>query len=131
VELRHLRYFLAVAEERNFTRAAKRLHIAQPPLTQQIKALEAELGVQLFDRSAYRVELTEAGRLFAVEVSRILADVRRAVLLAQRASRGMRGQVRVGFTESASFNPLVMRTFQAFLANCPEVELALEERQSV
>jgi DNA-binding transcriptional LysR family regulator len=130
VELRHLRYFLAVAEERNFTRAAKRLHIAQPPLTQQIKALEAELGVQLFDRSSYRVELTEAGRLFAAEVTRILADVRRAVLLAQRASRGMRGQVRVGFTESASFNALVMRTFQSFRANYPEVELALEERQS-
>ena len=130
MELRHLRYFLAVAEERNFTRAAKRLHIAQPPLTQQIKALEAELGVLLFDRSGYRVELTEAGRLFAVEVSRILADVRRAVLLAQRAARGMRGQVRVGFTESASFNPLVMRTFQAFRENSPEVELALEERQS-
>jgi DNA-binding transcriptional LysR family regulator len=131
MELRHLRYFLAVAEERNFTRAAKRLHIAQPPLTQQIKALEAELGVLLFDRSSYRVELTEAGRLFAVEVGRILADVRRAVLLAQRAARGMHGQVRVGFTESASFNPLVMRTFQAFRGNCPEVELALEERQSI
>lgn len=130
MELRHLRYFLAVAEERNFTRAAKRLHMAQPPLTQQIKALEAELGVLLFDRSSYRVELTEAGRVFAVEVGRILADVRHAVLLAQRAARGMRGQVRVGFTESASFNPLVMRTFQAFRTNCPDVELALEERQS-
>jgi DNA-binding transcriptional LysR family regulator len=130
VELRHLRYFQAVAEERNFTRAAKRLHIAQPPLTQQIKALEAELGVLLFDRSGYRVELTEAGKVFAGEVTRILADVRRAVLLAQRAARGMRGHVRIGFTESASFNALVMRTFQAFRTQCPEVELSLEERQS-
>ncbi len=130
VELRHLRYFLAVAEERNFTRAAKRLHIAQPPLTQQIKALEQELGVELFDRSGYRVELTEAGRLFATEVSRILGDVRRAVLLAQRAARGLKGEVRVGFTESASFNPLVMSTFQSFRAHYPEVELALEEHKS-
>ncbi|MFO7305435.1 MAG: LysR family transcriptional regulator [Gammaproteobacteria bacterium] len=130
MELRHLRYFLAVAEERNFTRAAKRLHIAQPPLTQQIKALERELGVTLFDRSGYRVELTEAGRLFATEVSRILGDIRRAVLLAQRAARGMTGEVRVGFTESASFNPLVMGTFQSFRSAYPEVELALEERKS-
>ena len=111
MELRHLRYFLAVAEERNFTRAAKRLHIAQPPLTQQIKALEAELGVQLFDRSSYRVELTEAGRLFAAEVTRILADVRRAVGRAQRAARGKRGQVWVGVTENPSVNSVVMRPF--------------------
>ena len=88
MELRHLRYFLAVAEELNFTRAAKRLNIAQPPLTQQIKALEAEMGVTLFDRSGYRVELTDAGKSFVPQVARILADVRNAVLIAKRAAAG-------------------------------------------
>lgn len=130
MELRHLRYFLAVAEELNFTRAARRLHIAQPPLTQQIKALEAELGVTLIDRSAYRIRLTHAGRTFAAEVTRILGDVRNAVLIAKRAARTAVGQVRVGFTESASFNPLVTATFRTFRSAFPDIEVSLEERQS-
>ena len=130
MELRHLRYFLAVAEELNFTRAAKRLNIAQPPLTQQIKALEAEMGVALFDRTGYRVELTDAGRSFVPQVARILADVRNAVLIAKRAAVGEVGHVRVGFTESASFNPLVTATFRSFRTAYPEVELSLEESPS-
>jgi DNA-binding transcriptional LysR family regulator len=130
MELRHLRYFLAVAEELNFTRAARRLHIAQPPLTQQIKALEAELGVTLIDRSAYRICLTQAGRAFAAEVTRILGDVRNAALIAKRAARSSVGQVRVGFTESASFNPLVTSTFRSFRSAYPDIEVSLEERQS-
>jgi len=130
MELRHLRYFLAVAEELNFTRAARRLNIAQPPLTQQIKALEAELGVTLIDRSAYRICLTQAGRAFAAEATRILGDVRNAVLVAKRAARSAVGQVRVGFTESASFNPLVTTTFRRFRSAFPEIEVSLEERQS-
>lgn len=130
MELRHLRYFLAVAEELNFTRAAQRLHIAQPPLTQQIKALEAEMGVTLIDRSAYRIELTEAGRVFAAEVARILGEVRNAVLVAKRAARSAAGQVRVGFTASASFNPLVTRTFLTFRSHYPAIDVSLEESQS-
>jgi DNA-binding transcriptional LysR family regulator len=130
MELRHLRYFLAVAEELNFTRAAKRLNIAQPPLTQQIKALEAEMGVTLFDRTGYRVELTDAGHSFVPQVARILADVRNAVVIAKRAAVGEVGHVRVGFTESASFNPLVTATFRNFQVSYPEVELSLEESPS-
>lgn len=130
MELRHLRYFLAVAEELNFTRAAKRLNIAQPPLTQQIKALEAEMDVLLFDRTGYRVELTDAGRSFMPQVVRILADVRNAVTVAKRAAQGEIGHVRVGFTESASFNPLVTAAFRNFRVTFPEVELSLEESPS-
>jgi DNA-binding transcriptional LysR family regulator len=130
MELRHLRYFLAVAQELNFTRAAQRLHIAQPPLTQQIKALEAELGVILIDRSAYRINLTDAGRAFAAEVARILGDVRNAVLIAKRAARSAAGHVRVGFTESASFNPWVTSALRRFRSSRPDVEVSLEEHQS-
>jgi DNA-binding transcriptional LysR family regulator len=130
MELRHLRYFLAVSEELNFTRAARRLNIAQPPLTQQIKALEAEMGVTLFDRSGYRVELTDAGRSFLPQVARILADVRDAVAIAKRAAVGQVGHVRVGFTESASFNPRVTAAFRNFRAAYPEVEVSLEESPS-
>ena len=130
MELRHLRYFQAVAEELNFTRAARRLNIAQPPLTQQIKALEAEMGVTLIDRSAYRIELTEAGRAFAGEVGRILGEVRNAVLVAKRAARSAAGQVRVGFTASASFNPLVTRAFRTFRSDYPDIDVSLEESQS-
>lgn len=130
MELRHLRYFLAVAEELNFTRAAKRLNIAQPPLTQQIKALEAEMGVTLFDRTSYRVELTDAGKSFVPQVVRILADVRNAVMIAKRAALGVFGHVRVGFTESASFNPLVTAAFRNFRAAYPDVEVSLEESAS-
>jgi DNA-binding transcriptional LysR family regulator len=86
--------------------------------------------VTLFDRSAYRIGLTEAGRAFAAEVGRILGDVRNAVLIAKRAARGGAGQVRVGFTESASFNPLVTSAFRAFRSASPDVEVSLEERQS-
>jgi DNA-binding transcriptional LysR family regulator len=130
MELRHLKYFLAVAEELNFTRAAERLNISQPPLTQQIKALEAEMGVTLFDRSAYRIELTDAGRAFAAEAARILGEVRNAVQIAQRAASGAVGRVRVGFTESASFNPLVTSTFRSFRGAWPDVEISLEEHPS-
>ncbi len=130
MELRHLRYFLAVAEELNFTRAAERLGISQPPLTQQVKALEAELGVTLLDRSAYRIELTDAGRVFAAEAARILGDARSAMQAARRAARGATGRVRVGFTESASFNPLVTSTLLSFRSDFPAVEVSLEEHPS-
>jgi len=130
MELRHLKYFVAVAEELNFTRAARRLNIAQPPLTQQIKALEAELGVLLFDRSAYRIGLTEAGRTFMAETARILRDVEAAVLTARQAASGKVGRVRVGFTESATFNPRVTAAFREFRLGFPDVVISLEQQQS-
>ena len=131
MELRHLRYFLAVAEELNFTRAAQRLCISQPPLTQQVKALEAELGFALFDRSNYRIELTDAGRAFAAEVSRILGDVRAAVQVAQRAAAGAIGVVRVGLTGSASFHPAVAASLWQFRREYPQVQLTLQENPSL
>lgn len=130
MELRHLRYFLAVAEELNVTRAARRLNMSQPPLTQQIKALEAELGVALIDRSGYRIRLTDAGQLFAREAGRILEEVRRAVQMARTAASGASGRVRVGFTESASFNARVTASLRVFRGAYPGVEVSLEEHPS-
>jgi DNA-binding transcriptional LysR family regulator len=127
MELRHLRYFCAAAEEMHIRRAAERLGIAQPPLTQQIKALEAELGVKLFARAGRGVMLTEAGRTFLAEAKSILAQVDRAALLTRQVAGGHVGRLRVGFTESASFSPVLTKTFAAFRTRWPAVELELEE----
>lgn len=96
MELRHIRYFLAVAEERHFTRAATKLGIGQPPLSQQIKDLERELGAQLFRRVPHGAELTEAGKAFYDVVKGMPATATRAVLAAQRVARGIR-RVKGGF----------------------------------
>ncbi|MDG2523842.1 LysR family transcriptional regulator [Stenotrophomonas sp. HITSZ_GD] len=127
MELRHLRYFLAVAEEANFTRAAARLGIGQPPLSQQIQALERELGTPLFRRTHAGAELTEAGEAFLVEVKRVLADVERAADTARRIARGEAGRLRLGFTASAAFNPRVPRLIRDFRRQWPRVQLVLEE----
>ena len=127
MELRHLRYFVAVAEERNFTRAAAKLGIGQPPLSLQIKDLEAELDVRLFRRVPHGAELTSAGECFLEEVRGILSDVRRACSSAQRAARGESGRLRVGFTGSAAFYPAVSATVRAYGCAFPGVHLSLEE----
>jgi DNA-binding transcriptional LysR family regulator len=126
VELRHLRYFLAVAEELHFTRAAEKLHIAQPPLSQQIRALEVELGVELFVRTRRKVKLTEAGRVLYEEGQRALAQLEQAVRLAQGAARGESGRLAVGFNSSAAYSvlPAILRTYRQRFA---EVELVLRE----
>jgi DNA-binding transcriptional LysR family regulator len=127
VELRHLRYFLAVAEEGNFTRAAVRVGIGQPPLSQQIQALERELGTPLFVRTPQGARLTDAGEAFLVDVRRVLLDVDRAADTARRAARGERGRLRLGFTASAAFNPVVPGLIRDYRRAWPAVELALEE----
>src|SRR5919202_1841359 len=100
MELRHLRYFVILAEELNFCRAAERLHIAQPPLSQQIRCLENELGLQLFDRKTRPLQLTPAGQVFLEETRQIFTQVEQAIILAQRASRGEMGRLTVGINTS-------------------------------
>src|SRR4051812_12789789 len=106
VELRHLRYFIAVAEELHFGRAAARSHVAQPALSQQIKQLETELGVMLLARTKRRVTLTEPGRLFLVEARRALAQVAIAEDTARRANAGEAGRLRIGYVDSALWGAL-------------------------
>ncbi|MHC3467363.1 LysR substrate-binding domain-containing protein [Streptomyces sp. 7R007] len=106
MDLRHLRYYVAVAEERHFGRAAERLHMAQPPLSQAIRRLEGELGVQLLHRTTRRVELTEAGRAYLERAQAILADVDEAAHLARRVAAGVVGRVAIGCVGSATYSLL-------------------------
>lgn len=127
MDLRHLRYFIAVAEEGHVTRAAERLGIQQPPLSQQIKALEAELEVQLFRRKPRGVELTDAGQSLLVDARRILGEVEGALAKVRRTARGEQGRVAVGFTASTPFHPFVTRVIRDFRAGHPLVSITLEE----
>ncbi|MCV0246520.1 LysR family transcriptional regulator [Pseudomonas aeruginosa] len=130
MELRHLRYFIAVAEELHFGRAAERLGISQPPLSQQIQALEEEIGARLFERTNRRVELTDAGRLFLDESRQVLAQVDKAVLLARRAHPGELGELKIGFTSSAPFTSTIPSSIHAFRKAYPDVHLDLQEMSS-
>lgn len=127
MELRHLRYFLAVAEEGHFGRAAERLNIVQPALSMQIKALEAELGGALFVRTSRRVELTDAGVLFQTEARRTLEQAEHARLTAERAMRGETGRVRVGFAGNAIFSGKLIADLRLFHQRFPDAELMIEE----
>src|SRR5579863_1649796 len=127
MELRHLRYFIAVAEEGHITRAAERLGMQQPPLSQQIRVLERELGAQLFRRKARGVELTEPGRALLADARQIFAHVEHAFDATRRAARGETGRIAVGFTSSAPFHPFVPRVIRAFRESAPGVALTLEE----
>ena len=127
MELRHLRYFVTVAEELNFTRAAKRLGIEQPPLSQQIRQLEEEVGTSLFQRLPRGVALTGAGGSFLLDAREILERVRLATEHAQRVARGNLGRIRVGMINSAPFHPFVPRLIREFGQRYPEVTLSLEE----
>jgi DNA-binding transcriptional LysR family regulator len=127
MELRHLRYFVAVAEEGHITRAAERLGIQQPPLSHQIRALERELGVQLFRRLPRGVELTEAGRSFVEDARAALARVGQGVEAAKRAARGEQGHLRLAVPPTAPFHPFVPQVVRAFREAYPMVSLAMEE----
>ncbi len=127
MDLRHLRYFVAVAEEGHITRAAERLGMQQPPLSQQIRALEAELEVQLFRRKPRGVELTEAGEGLLADARRILAEVAATLDRTRRTARGELGRLAVGFTASAPFHPFVTRSLREFRAASPGVTVILEE----
>ena len=127
MELRHIRYFLAVAEERHFTRAAAKVGIGQPPLSQQIKDLEGEVGTALFHRVAHGAELTEAGKAFLSLVKEMPLIAEKATMAARRAARGETGSLRVGFTASATFNVVVPSTIRAFRRAYPDIDLSLEE----
>lgn len=127
MELRHLRYFVAVAEELHFTRAAERLHMGQPPLSQQIQALEQELGVALFVRTKRRVALTEAGQRFLQSARQILADTEQAAEQARRAARGEAGELRIGFTSSLPFTTLLPSLLNDYRRRHPQVTLILRE----
>jgi len=126
MELRHLRYFLAVAEELHFGRAAARLHIAQPPLSQQIRQLERELGFDLFLRTNRRVRLTDAGRAFRAEAQALLDGLGRATAAAGRVARGESGALAVGFVASATY-ALLPALYRRFHERYGDVALTLAE----
>jgi len=128
MELRHLRYVLAVAEELHFTRAAERLGIGQPPLSHQIKQVEEEIGTRLFRRETRSVNLTEAGHAFLPHARAAIHAAEQAKIEARRAGRGELGQLRIGFTGSASFNPLVTGVISQFRAANPGIRLNLVEQ---
>ncbi|MBB3612199.1 LysR family transcriptional regulator [Rhizobium sp. BK602] len=127
MELRHIRYFLALADEGNFTRAAAKLGIGQPPLSQQIRDLENEIGAALFHRVPHGAELTAAGEAFRAEARAAVDAAEKAKLAAQRANRGEIGRLSLGFTASSAFNTIVTSTIREFRNRWPQVRLSLTE----
>ncbi len=126
MELRHLRYFVAVAEELHFGRAAKRLNLAQPPLSQQIRSLETELGLALFHRTSRKVELTEAGKLLLTQARLVLMSAETATRTMRAAHHGEVGRLTIGFTTSAVYS-LVPDILREFNRSRPLVEIRCME----
>ena len=131
MELRHLRYFVAVGEEQHYGRAASRLRVAQPALSRQIQDLEAEVGFKLFDRLPRGVKLSAAGKLFLQDARRILQEVNEAAGRAGRVARGLSGTLRVGFAENASWRGVVPDSFRRFREQRPDAELQLQPAASL
>jgi DNA-binding transcriptional LysR family regulator len=131
MELRHLRYFLAVGEDQHYGRAARRLGVAQPALSRQIQDLEKEIGFKLFDRLPRGVKLSAAGELFMEDARRILREVGEATARAARVARGQSGTLRVGFAENASWHGVAPDSFRRFRQQQPDVDLQLQPASSL
>lgn len=131
MELRHLRYFVAVGEEQHYGRAARRLRVAQPALSRQIQDLEADVGFKLFERLPRGVKLSAAGKHFLQDARRILQEVKEAAERAGRVARGLSGTLRVGFAENASWRGVVPDSFRRFLEQQPDAELQLQPAASL
>jgi DNA-binding transcriptional LysR family regulator len=130
MDIRHLRYFVAVAEEGSMTRAADRLGIAQPPLGQQIRLLEERLGVQLFDRLPRQIVLNESGRFFLEEARAVLRRAEEARIQVRRFSAGESGLLNVGMTSSASLHPLAPKLLRSFHDAYPLAEVSVRESET-
>src|SRR5258706_2308425 len=131
MELRHLRYFVAIGEEQHYGRAAHRLRVAQPALSRQIQDLEEELGFKLFDRLRRGVRLNSAGKLFLEDARRILQEISEAALRAGRVANGRSGTLRIGFTENSCWRGVVPESFRRFRELQPDAELQLQPSASV
>src|SRR5215212_2724108 len=127
MELRQLRYVIAVAEERNITRAAERLGMQPPPLSRQISAIEREIDAQLFRRKPRGVELTEAGQAFVENARTVLAQVDHTLETTRRTARGEQGRIRVGYSSTVAFHPLIPRVVREFREGFPLVTVSLVE----
>ncbi|WP_075181724.1 LysR family transcriptional regulator [Pantoea sp. 1.19] len=127
IEMRHLRYFIAVAEECHFGRAARRLAISQPPLSQQIMALEALLGARLLSRTNRSVQLTAAGEQFLLDARQIVQQTAQAAERAARLHQGLEGELRIGFTSSAPLIPAVSDALLRFRQRYPAVHISMRE----
>ena len=131
MELRHLRYFVAVGEEQHYGRASRRLRVAQPALSRQIHELEEEVGFKLFDRLPRGVKLSAAGKLFLEDARRILQAVSEATARAARVARGQSGTLRVGFSENASWHGVVPDSFRRIREQQPDAQLQLQPAASL
>src|SRR5258708_3290380 len=131
MELRHLRYFVAIGEEQHYGRAARSLRVAQPALSRQIQDLEEELGFKLFERLPRGVKLSAAGKLFLEDARRILQSVNEAAMRATQVARGLSGTLRVGFSENTSWRGVVPHSFRRFRELQPDAKLQLQPAPSL
>jgi DNA-binding transcriptional LysR family regulator len=131
MELRHLRYFVAIGEEQHYGRAARRLRVAQPALSRQIQDLEEEVGFKLFERLPRGVKLSVAGKLFLEDARRILQEISEAAVRASRVASGRSGTLRIGFTENSSWRGVVPDSFRRFREQQPDAELQLQPEASL